>query len=78
MRVETVNGWKNKIAGTGVWISLVIIYPIMGKSPGRWIKTVLFGKKSSKSHTAKRREVAFPLSLRPPLLLITSWHLPNY
>ncbi|KAF2315946.1 hypothetical protein GH714_040741 [Hevea brasiliensis] len=47
---------KNKIAGTGVWISLVIIYPVMGKSPGRWIKTVLFGKKSYKSHTAKGRE----------------------
>ncbi|KAF2315982.1 hypothetical protein GH714_040777 [Hevea brasiliensis] len=45
-----------KIAGTGVWISLVIIYPVMGKSPGRWIKTVLFGKKSYKSHTAKGRE----------------------
>ncbi|KDP31222.1 hypothetical protein JCGZ_11598 [Jatropha curcas] len=28
----------------------------MGKSPGRWIKTVLFGKKSSKSNTAKARE----------------------
>ncbi|KAJ9163640.1 hypothetical protein P3X46_023289 [Hevea brasiliensis] len=28
----------------------------MGKSPGRWIKTVLFGKKSYKSHTAKGRE----------------------
>ncbi|XP_050225585.1 protein IQ-DOMAIN 30-like [Mercurialis annua] len=28
----------------------------MGKSPGRWIKTVLFGKKSSKSNPAKTRE----------------------
>ncbi|EEF52142.1 protein IQ-DOMAIN 30 [Ricinus communis] len=28
----------------------------MGKSPGRWIKTILFGKKSSKSHSAKGRE----------------------
>ncbi|XP_044476241.1 protein IQ-DOMAIN 31-like isoform X2 [Mangifera indica] len=28
----------------------------MGKSPGKWIKTVLFGKKSSKSHTSKGRE----------------------
>ncbi|XP_021677152.2 protein IQ-DOMAIN 31 isoform X2 [Hevea brasiliensis] len=27
----------------------------MGKSPGRWIKTVLFGKKPSKSHSAKGR-----------------------
>ncbi|XP_044486860.1 protein IQ-DOMAIN 31-like isoform X2 [Mangifera indica] len=28
----------------------------MGKSPAKWIKTVLFGKKSSKSHTPKGRE----------------------
>ncbi|XP_062116457.1 protein IQ-DOMAIN 31-like [Humulus lupulus] len=28
----------------------------MGKSPGKWIKTVLFGKKSSKSHILKGRE----------------------
>ncbi|XP_065877074.1 protein IQ-DOMAIN 30-like [Euphorbia lathyris] len=28
----------------------------MGKSPGRWIKKVLFGKNSSKSHTARGRE----------------------
>lgn len=28
----------------------------MGKSPGKWIKTVLFGKKSSKSHISKGRE----------------------
>ncbi|KAG8638885.1 protein IQ-DOMAIN 30 isoform X2 [Manihot esculenta] len=28
----------------------------MGKSPGRWIKTVLFGKKPSKSHSAKGKE----------------------
>ncbi|KAK7388961.1 hypothetical protein VNO78_23792 [Psophocarpus tetragonolobus] len=28
----------------------------MGKSPGKWIKTVLFGKKSSKSNIAKGRE----------------------
>ncbi|XP_022736022.1 protein IQ-DOMAIN 31-like isoform X2 [Durio zibethinus] len=29
----------------------------MGKSPGKWIKTVLFGKKSSKSSYPKGREV---------------------
>ncbi|KAL5747403.1 hypothetical protein ACOSP7_024404 [Xanthoceras sorbifolium] len=28
----------------------------MGKSPGKWIKTVLFGKKSSKSNNSKGRE----------------------
>ncbi|KAL5544415.1 hypothetical protein UlMin_008199 [Ulmus minor] len=28
----------------------------MGKSPGKWIKTVLFGKKTSKSNIAKGRE----------------------
>ncbi|RDY03674.1 Protein IQ-DOMAIN 31, partial [Mucuna pruriens] len=29
----------------------------MGKSPGKWIKTVLFGKKSSKSSISKGREL---------------------
>ncbi|XP_028110851.1 protein IQ-DOMAIN 31-like [Camellia sinensis] len=29
----------------------------MGKSPGKWIKTVLFGKKSSKSNFSKGREL---------------------
>ncbi|XP_022954982.1 protein IQ-DOMAIN 31-like isoform X1 [Cucurbita moschata] len=28
----------------------------MGKSPGKWIKTILFGKKSSKSNLSKNRE----------------------
>lgn len=28
----------------------------MGKSPGKWIKTILFGKKSSKSNITKARE----------------------
>ncbi|KAL9270850.1 IQ-DOMAIN 31-like protein [Drosera capensis] len=28
----------------------------MGKSPGKWIKSVLFGKKSSKSHVIKHKE----------------------
>ncbi|CAK8565447.1 unnamed protein product [Lathyrus sativus] len=28
----------------------------MGKSPGKWIKTVLFGKKSSKSNIPRGRE----------------------
>ncbi|KAL6997284.1 IQ-domain, partial [Sarracenia purpurea var. burkii] len=31
-------------------------HPEMGKSPGKWIKTVLFGKKSSKSNIPKGRE----------------------
>ncbi|KAF3437773.1 hypothetical protein FNV43_RR20529 [Rhamnella rubrinervis] len=30
--------------------------PAMGKSPGKWIKTVLFGKKSSKTNILKGRE----------------------
>ncbi|XP_047149983.1 protein IQ-DOMAIN 31-like [Vigna umbellata] len=29
----------------------------MGKSPGKWIKTVLFGKKSSRSNLSKGREI---------------------
>ncbi|KAL9314237.1 hypothetical protein ACSQ67_019689 [Phaseolus vulgaris] len=29
----------------------------MGKSPGKWIKTVLFGKKSSRSNMSKGREI---------------------
>ncbi|KAF7806173.1 protein IQ-DOMAIN 31 isoform X1 [Senna tora] len=33
----------------------------MGKSPGKWIKTVLFGKKSSKSNISKGREVNYKL-----------------
>lgn len=31
--------------------------PAMGKSPAKWIKTVLFGKKSSKPNLSKGREV---------------------
>ncbi|GAY39031.1 hypothetical protein CUMW_041260, partial [Citrus unshiu] len=31
-------------------------FPAMGKSPAKWIKTVLFGKKSSKSNAFKGRE----------------------
>lgn len=31
--------------------------PAMGKSPGKWIKTILFGKKSSKTNISKGREV---------------------
>ncbi|XP_059648876.1 protein IQ-DOMAIN 29 [Cornus florida] len=30
----------------------------MGKSPGKWIKTVLFGKKTSKSNLSKGREIS--------------------
>lgn len=33
--------------------------PSMGKSPGRWIKTVLFGKKSSKHNVSKKGEVRY-------------------
>lgn len=28
----------------------------MGKSPGKWIKTLLFGKKSARSHATKGRD----------------------
>lgn len=35
----------------------VIGLPAMGKSPAKWIKTVLFGKKSSKPNISKGREV---------------------
>lgn len=31
--------------------------PAMGKSPGKWIKNVLFGKKSAKTNISKGREV---------------------
>ncbi|KAM5562618.1 hypothetical protein ABKV19_017701 [Rosa sericea] len=34
----------------------VIGLPTMGKSPAKWIKTVLFGKKSSKPNISKGRE----------------------
>ncbi|KAK6924973.1 IQ motif, EF-hand binding site [Dillenia turbinata] len=40
---------------------LVVLYSgvgAMGRSPGKWIKTVLFGKKSSKSNLSKGREKA--------------------
>ncbi|KAF4403210.1 hypothetical protein G4B88_027981 [Cannabis sativa] len=42
----------------GVWNCRINTYPgiAMGKSPGKWIKTVLFGKKSSKSQISKGRE----------------------
>lgn len=39
--------------------AFVILYcsiPTMGKSPGKWIKTLLFGKKASKSNFSKGRE----------------------
>ncbi|CAL5441472.1 unnamed protein product [Camellia sinensis] len=41
-----------------VWVVLVSDFGrrAMGKSPGKWIKTVLFGKKSSKSNFSKGRE----------------------
>lgn len=39
----------------------ILVFLAMGKSPGKWIKTVLFGKKSSKSHTSKGREVNMKL-----------------
>lgn len=28
----------------------------MGKSPAKWIKSVLFGKKASRSHTSKAKD----------------------
>lgn len=36
-----------------LWISLAN----MGKSPGKWFKAVLFGKKSSKSNLSKGKEI---------------------
>lgn len=43
------------------WIQVLVItgpvHPAMGKSPAKWIKTVLFGKKTSKSNISKGREV---------------------
>lgn len=50
---------KKKNAESGIRV-LVITGPgfsAMGKSPGKWIKAVLFGKKSSKSNVSKGREV---------------------
>lgn len=45
-----------------IWILVLLVSVTgpdltMGKSPGKWIKTVLFGKKSSKSNISKGREV---------------------
>jgi hypothetical protein len=50
------------VAGAGVSAP---VYPAaMGrKSPAKWIKTVLFGKKSSKSFTVKGREVIISTQL---------------
>ncbi|KAL8229161.1 hypothetical protein R6Q57_014061 [Mikania cordata] len=41
----------------------------MGKSPGKWIKTVLFGKKSSKSNLSKDTTIVKKTSMngKPPL-----------
>lgn len=36
-----------------LWLSL----DNMGKSPGKWFKAVLFGKKSSKSNLSKGKEI---------------------
>lgn len=30
---------------------------VMGKSPGKWIKMILFGKKASKSKSSKGRDM---------------------
>ncbi|KAK6920836.1 protein of unknown function DUF4005, partial [Dillenia turbinata] len=44
--------------GTQVLVILHSGVGAMGRSPGKWIKTVLFGKKSSKSNLSKGREKA--------------------
>ncbi|OVA09057.1 IQ motif [Macleaya cordata] len=38
----------------------------MGKSPGKWIKTILFGKKSSRSSLSKGRDASDHLVVNPP------------
>ncbi|KAK9277589.1 hypothetical protein L1049_007134 [Liquidambar formosana] len=40
----------------------------MGKSPGKWIKTLLFGKKVPKSNLSKRREVMNPANEEEALI----------
>ncbi|KAL3525957.1 hypothetical protein ACH5RR_014329 [Cinchona calisaya] len=54
----------------------------MGKSPGKWIKTILFGKKSSKSNLSKGAKVekkaaaelpSGNLDVSPPLISVTSY-----
>ncbi|KAK1258983.1 Protein IQ-DOMAIN 31 [Acorus gramineus] len=44
----------------------------MGKSPGRWLKSVLFGKKSSKSHASKSRDVSSAGKGPPAVLAVGS------
>lgn len=48
-------------SGSGLLV-YAIFFPgltAMGKSPGKWIKAVLFGKKSTKSNVSKGREVVW-------------------
>ncbi|KAL8528312.1 hypothetical protein ACS0TY_005935 [Phlomoides rotata] len=40
----------------------------MGKSPGKWIKTVLFGKKNSKSSSSKNASLDRKASVKPPVV----------
>ncbi|KAB5531932.1 hypothetical protein DKX38_018602 [Salix brachista] len=47
------SGWHPKHGG---FVFLFVCAAMGRKSPAKWIKTVLFGKKSSKSLTVKRRE----------------------
>jgi hypothetical protein len=48
---------KNAESRTQVLVITAPVHPAMGKSPAKWIKTVLFGKKTSKSNISKGREV---------------------
>lgn len=48
---------KNAESGIRVLVITGLGFSAMGKSPGKWIKAVLFGKKSSKSTVSKGREV---------------------
>ncbi|KAF8399431.1 hypothetical protein HHK36_015296 [Tetracentron sinense] len=46
-------------AGLEIWVVCFDFgIPAMGKSPGKWIKSVLFGKKASKSNLSKGRVVS--------------------
>lgn len=54
---ETNKNKKNAESGIRVLVITGPGFSAMGKSPGKWIKAVLFGKKSSKSNVSKGREV---------------------
>lgn len=55
--VELCRAWNTGFTVSDIGLSA------MGKSPGKWIKTLLFGKKSSKSNFSKVRNL-FSFNLR--------------